>query len=789
MHSHRVCANVRWASIVGGQIAIPLLASILVIAGFTNSSPLYAQGAAAEHGSRAAIEEVVVTARKREESLQSVSAAVTAIGGNTLQQFSTESVRDLQNIIPNLNFAEGNNGTTRIRMRGLGNTSVFANEDPDVAMHVDGAVISRPEIQTLSFFDLERIEVLRGPQGTLYGRNTVAGSINLITAKPTEKPSGYVRLEGGRYYLGKVSAALSGPLTENVLGRVAVQADRRDGYATNIATGNDAYEEEGVAVRAHLQVHLSDDVKFLLTGEYADTDQSTASSFLRVNFPGGTDPRLESAGVGGFSDPGSRDLAGDFDPFVKHETWSVTGTLDWELTDQISLKNILNYRDADFDIHQDLDNSSVRSGANTVSLATASQFATTTGFSETFSEELQLHYDGEFAGRKLDAIGGLYYFTEDYDFEFLIGFNEDATLEADGSPRRIVAGGVGTTDAWAGFWNITYGFTESLALRVGGRYTHEKREIDNFLLVRPVIPGFGLCIAAVCGFTVLDLQDGPADGDQTTTEYTNEAGLDWQVTDDVLLYYTFTQGFKAGAGILGQLSSPIGMPTTIDNHEVGLKSQIFDGRVTFNLAAYTAEVKDVQLDQIVADPTAPDGVSTQFRNASAVDVDGVEIDATWAITDQLRVAAAAAFMDAEFGPFLTQNPIDPAAVLTPATAFVQVEGNRTPLSPKVKFNIRGEYDFTIPNGAVVTLGVNVGHTGKQYFSEFNEAPLVEGSYTLVDASLSYESSDGHWTGAIWGKNLTDEFALGDATALGGPRIIVQRVIPPLTWGVNVGYRF
>src|SRR5688572_6842675 len=244
-----------------------------------------AVAASAASGEEPTLEEVVVTAQKREQSLQDVSAAVTAIGSDRLDDAQIRTLEDLQSVAPNINFGNDFN-TAKLFVRGIGTNTSVAGSDPGVALHVDGAVISRPEAQLTSLFDLERVEVLRGPQGSLYGRNSVGGSINLITAKPAREPTGYARLTAGNYDQQVMEAAFGGPLTERILGRIAVQTSERDGYGINPVTGNDVDDLDKRMARAHLQFNFTESIDLLLSGEYyKQDDASNAVKFRAPSFP------------------------------------------------------------------------------------------------------------------------------------------------------------------------------------------------------------------------------------------------------------------------------------------------------------------------------------------------------------------------------------------------------------------------------------------------------------------------------------------------------------------------
>ena len=359
----------------------------------------------------AELEEIIVTAQKRDQSLQEVTAAVTALSSERLESAHVNNIEDLQLIVPSVYFGNDFN-MAKLTIRGVGSNTSTTGSETGVALHVDGAVVARAEAQLTSLFDLDRVEVLRGPQGSLYGRNAVGGSINLITAKPTEEFSGYGRLSYGDYNYINFEGALAGPLgSDRVLGRIAVKSEDRDGFGENPVTGNDVDDLDRKMARAHLQFNLSDDFDILLSGEYYDqSDRSRALKFRRDAFPGVV--RLTSGGcqpVGAActyaSDP--RDLASETDPFTDTETWAVTGTLTWGLSDNFSLVSITNYRDLQTVIGQDLDLAATANSLATTNFNTTYQRRDVD--SEQVSTELQLKYDDN---ERLNGVLGFFYLDE-----------------------------------------------------------------------------------------------------------------------------------------------------------------------------------------------------------------------------------------------------------------------------------------------------------------------------------------------------------------------------------------
>jgi len=715
-----------------------------------------------------ALEEVIVTAQKREQNLQDVSTAVSVVGAGRLADANITDVMGLQYYVPSINIGT-TFGYANLFLRGLGLNTVFANVDPSVTLYVDGAIISQPGAQLFSFFDLERAEVLRGPQGTLYGRNATGGTINLVTAKPTEETEGYFRVTAGDFGLLQTEAAVGGSLSDRLLGRVAIQSiSRSEGYSVNQTTGNDVDDENRRSFRGQLLFKATENVDLLLSAEYGtQKDRSVSFYFKQETFPGSTNPAAIALGIGGYP-TGERGYASTVDPENDRETLSTTFTVNWQLSEKWDLKNILNYRQTDLTVFQDLD----------VSAVVTSIIQEFVFDSRTISEELQLTYTGD----RLRATGGIYYFTEDFENQNLLDSQKIGGSFAGGTEKRVQLVGNAETDSIAVYANGIFDITDNFSIKAGLRYTSDDRSIvnDNVIWVAGALPGGG------------DLRLSPANGNlplftdsESFSDTTGELGIEWRSSDSTLAYYTFSQGFKAGSGQIGANAANIIDPETIDNHEFGLKST-FNDRFILNLAVYSYEVDNIQLDRTL--PGGPTGFITQFENATTQDGRGVELEAFWATTDALTLSATVAYQDTEFGSFLTSDPTDEGNVGGAGVA-VDIAGNVARQAPEWSWNIHGQYDIALQSDATLTLSADLSFKDEVFFSEFNNDLLFQPSYTLFDARLRYTSPSDQWSAELWGKNLTDELVQSGNFAIATSRSITQTFLPPRTYGVTVGYSF
>ena len=696
------------------------------------------------------LEEVVVTAQKREQSIQDANLAVTAVHGDRLEDGLIENVGDLQTVAPGISAGD-DFAFAKIFIRGIGLSTSFAGVDPSVALHNDGAVISQAYAQLGSYFDLERIEVLRGPQGTLYGRNATGGSINLITRKPTEELEGYGRVSYGNYDMLQLEGALSGPLTDGVLGRIAFKNLARNGYGENEVNGADIDDADKQSLRGHLQFNINEDIDLLLTAEYHNEDDS-ALGLKFVEFGNNIDSSFApSPGAGGIAS-GRRNVASEADYRNDRDTWAVTATLNWQLNENYSIKSLTNYRELDVLLKQDLDissniNDDIQNNATT---------------SEHFSQELQLSYDGD----RLRGLAAVYYFNEDFTNDNNIGFDR----AADGLTTFVNLTGDIDIEATAVFAHITYDVTDQISLNAGGRYSYEKRSgvttNDVLLLSR-----FGFAIDLIRSYS----------DRRSFNDFSPSVGIEWRPRDNILAYFTYSEGFKSGSFQSGQLVRIL-EPESIENYEFGIKGTYLEDRLQLNLAGFYYEITDLQVDRSI--PSAGGGFITVFENAAAAEGKGVEVEMSWLVTNNFRLDGNVSYLDAEFEEYDAANPLFPSN-----GALVSLAGNSLRQSPEWSWNLRGEYEFPLVNGGSVVLGAEASFKDDQFYTEFNDAITGQNDYTLVNANIKYTSPNERLTINVWGKNITDEFVRSGIFFISTGRTVSASLLPPATVGVTVGYNF
>ena len=768
--------------------------------------------------------DIIVTAQKREQSLQSVSAAVSAIGADRLATNQINSLQDLQTIIPSVNFGSDFN-QAKIFIRGVGANTSTTGSSTGVALHVDGAYVARAEAQLTSLFDLERVEVLRGPQGTLYGRNAVGGSVNLITAKPTEQLAGYARATYGNYNNIIAEAAIGGKIIDGVRARLAVRTENRDGFGKNPVSGADVDDLSRRMARLQVAVDLGPKVDFLLSGEYfRQNDSSGAVHYLRASFPGVA--RLAPLGVGGYASA-PRDLATESQPGTDTETYSITGTLHAQLSDSLSLTNITNYRRFRSSLFQDLDLSAVVNSFPGNGQPTTVQERRID--SKQVSNEFQVNYNSDL----MNAVVAAYYFNERQRPIDNVGFqrrNGLATnigiLQRDGidlataynlcgfgpssvagtiiAPKRVCTkSNLGTeTFAVFGHTEIKLGAVsdalEGVALKLGGRWSTEHVTSEN--------PGIVIRYNAAApnnALPTLIYTPAGTHRERTFKDFTPEAGISWTPKKDVLLYYTYSEGFKAGSPENASGSTTIVDPEKVANHEVGVKATVMRG-LTANLALYSYTLTGLQLNKTISG--GPTGYSTIFQNAARTKAKGFEFELFARPAQALRLSAAVSYTDAHFADYLTLDPLNPVnvaggtpynAVTNPdPTAFgapgggnIQLAGNDVRNSPRWAWNVHGDYDLPVSLPGKITAAADISYKSRTYFSEFERAIESSAPFTMVDMSLGYRPDGGKLKVEAFVKNAFDIFRPSSTFALATGRLIGVTYLPPRTYGLSVGYTF
>lgn len=715
-----------------------------------SAAPFAAYAQATPQAETSAVDEIVVTALRRDTALQSTPAAVAAISGEELQARGIATVEDLSAAVPAVSFGK-NIGQAHIAIRGIGADAVVAGQDPRVAFYQDGVYIARPDAQVSGLFDVGSIQVLKGPQGTLYGRNATGGAVVVTSAAPTAQQQGYVRVGYGNYNATKAEAAVSGPLSETVSARIAGHYDRRDGYGKNVVTGTDIDDRNEWGARLSLSWRPNDKLEFLTIADYSKEDDRANG----LHYFGSALSTVTPLGLalGGKALLNSRDIASDIDPKVDIKTWGVTEHISYD-AGWAKLKSITAYRKVDTVNLTDVDGASLQIAFNTLE-----------DHAKQFSEELTA--DGE-VGKVSWLVGGQYFYENIGPAGAQIPINSVVTGGAFSLRDAFYSQGFQKTHGLAGYAQLTYAFTEQLKLTAGGRYSREKKDLrDTFQLdfTRPYEPG-GVIVPAA-GF--------PRHLTDTFKRFTPTATLEYQATPDVFLYATYSQGFKSGGYTFG-VNQPAYLPEKITNYEAGVKSTLFNGKVTANLIGFHYDYKDLQVTQVR-------GPTSVTENAATAKVDGFEAELAVRPVHGMTIGGTLAYVDARYDRFKTADPINIAA------GEVDLSGYRLPQAPKTSFALYAQNKWSV--GAYeVTLRGDYNYTGSQFFTPFQNPNVAQKSYDVGSVNLRVENEKG-WSVEGYVRNIGDTKAVAQSyvssTLFRIP--VLGTLIAPRTYGVTLGYAF
>ena len=705
-----------------------------------------------------ALEEVVVTATKQASTIDSTPAAISAVTAERLGPGGIQDIRDLAVSVPNLSVGD-QFGVNRTFIRGVGMTSIDLGADGAVAFLQDGAMIARPSAQLGSFFDLEQVEVLRGPQGTLYGRGATAGVVNMVTRKPSEELEGYARLTAGNYSAYTVEAAVGGPISgDKVMGRIALKIDERDGYGQNKFTGSEIDDRDAYAVRGSMHWQPSDAVGVTLLGEYFDEEDNNYA----FHYFGTTvvpEDQLAHNLLGGrtifdyYADRGRkadlRNIYSDEEPINDRNGLAFSLLMDWQMNDAWALKSVTAWRDFERFTRDDLDVSDVwMFGQNNYIEE-----------SETLSQEFTL--SGNAAG--IDWLMGAMYFTEELHGEVkvpLINLGLVFGLPADFFDEgNYWQNGDVDTDAYGLFVEGRYAFNEQWSVTAGARYNYEKRD------------GTGFFVFDALGVNV------PTDKSESWDAVTPKLLVEYDAGGGMLLYGQVTRGFKSGVINVGSLNDVID-PEYVWAYELGLKTGLADGRASLRTAAFYYDYTDLQVGFV-----NEQSVVETVNAASATNV-GIEVELVARLTDSLSGELSATWLDATYDEFVTGDY---------RNDFEQVDlsGNNLQNAPEYTAFAALDYRRPVTERGSVIGRVEWAWQDDVYFTEFNNEDAFQEAYSVLNANLGYEGAEGRWSAVAWGRNLTDEFVISNniITAPLYGSIRVGSLLPPRTYGVTFSYNF
>lgn len=690
------------------------------------------------------LDEIVVTAQKRVQNSQKIPISVAAISGANLETRGIESVTDLGTSVSGLVF-QRINGIVLPFLRGVGNTGNAAGNEASVATYIDGVYFPRP---VSSFFDLkniERIEVLKGPQGTLFGRNSTGGVINIITREPSHDTSLSASLAYGRFNSVQGDAYLTGALSDTVAMDLSISGKTGDGFGNNIATGGRYGYEDSILARSKLLWTPGSDTRVTLTGFYSASKQSSQ----RASFPGYASKSFLTGTVlpsnslsfyDGTDSDGSRDIFNVFGGSLRVEQ-------DLSFAKLISISAFSKSKeDSIYDVDFLPQRDATAQGRGPVKV---------------FTQELQLV---NAPGSSFDWIIGAYYYNNKTAYTSL-------TFKG---PLFSFTGGDFNAPAQqkiesiSGFAQATVELLPRLKATGGIRYTHDDlRGSGQFQLLGPPATPLTTLVP---------------DGHDKIGKITFKAALDYQFTSDVLGYASFSRGYKAGNfNLLTYGSNTPTRPETIDAYEVGLKSELFDRHVRLNGAVFYYKIANPQVALIK-------GQTIFFSNAGGSEVKGAEFDAEFAVARGFSIRAGATYIDSKYTNYFGAPASIPDLVnggSIPVAGGINAKGNRTPLAAKLTFNVGTDYTIKTSAGDF-TLTADWSHNSGYFFEPDNL--LRQRAYELVNSQVRWKINDTYGV-RVFGRNLVGERIIAGAASYQGPTGFAYVPAPPRTWGIALDVNF
>ena len=741
-----------------------------------------AQGATSAPGT---IETVVVTAEKRSEDIQAVPISIQAFTSKQINDLGIKASTDLSQFTPNLDIAlpAGNGNQPIITIRGVGLNDYDTNNAGPNGVYLDEVYLSSPASQTFQAFDLDRIEVLKGPQGTLYGRNTSGGAINFISTKPTDEFTGNFHGEYGAYGTYQLEGAIGGQITDGLDGRIAVVHNGSGGYTLNALTGKRENGANNYAGRAQLQWKPNNDLTLLLN-VHGGTVANRPAEYRHLGSFGGPQcsiPSVVLAGTGGCTDLFGYGTPANFyggaynrQQHLQVHNFGVSLRADYVMGD-ITLSSLSAFEHNDKIHPEDSDASPNRLLEINFGVRNA-----------TFTQEFRADWNTE----NNDLLAGLYYLDENLhqNQPLFILLDADNFFGGPGSGDGIAE--IATdqskqiTDSYAAFIHDTYSITDQLKLVVGGRFTGESKSfvysggatfqsggIDNFPPVTPIVPPPGQSFNKRL----------------SNTSFNWLASVNYHFTDAIMAYATVSTGFKSGGfngSFIGATPDPVQVeaqlqpikPEQVTANEVGEKASFFDNRLIINGSLFYSDYRNEQVFILVPISINPPLAVNVLTNARKAHMEGADLEVIGKPLDELTLSATLGILDAKI------DSNDPSAT------GASYQGHQLPLSPHVTLSTLIDYRTPFCDGELnVQFGANF--KSHQFFDVANSPFLTQRAYWLENARIGYTFDDNQWEVAGFVRNISGQKYFLDVFDLSFVGFYQGIMGQPRTYGAEVNYRF
>lgn len=725
----------------------------------------------------AVLEEVIVTAQKREQSLQEIPMSVTAFEAERIREQGFTDLLDVQGHVPGVQISNFSVGQPEIAIRGISTKEDGAAANDSTVVLVDGVYIAARTAQIFDLYDLERIEIARGPQGTLYGRNSSGGTINLVTMKPSEDFKFRVEQTFARFDRYDTRALVNGKIADNLYGKASLSRRIADGYTDSLLPGvDDAHDADSIYGRAQLLWQPSERTEVLFSvdvghDDLGPTNREPVGGTGRSGNGNNLDPIAVNAAFRGLDE---FDSLAESEGFMEREIYGLSAKVTHDF-ETMRLESITALRRSEFDWLEDSEGlPPAASGApggpptdgffldvNDEAVEDASQF----------TQELRLQSVAP-AFERVDWLAGAFFTaeridrTETFDFPAIAGRSRHQSIQKN------------TTLAWALYGEATVHITDRLHFTAGGRFSFEEK---SFTAAGEVESGAPLIVR---NFTAVN-------ADENWTSFDSRFALSYDLTDNVLLYGVVSEAFKSG-GFTGSPSTPERAtdpfdPENVTNYEVGIKSRLFDQRMQLNLTGFWTEIEDLQVTEFFNPPGAVFGefATQNAGEARSRGVEGELIAIPFADTpglEGLQIGATGAWLEAKFVDFRTPLPRDDGSG---GPFFPDFSGNRLRQSPEWSASVWGRYAWRLPQGGELALRIDGRYQDDIFFDPDNNKNGFTPGYQVWDGRLAYTTPGGMIEVALWAKNMFDEEYRTHVFTQRGGEIAFALFGPPRTYGVTV----
>ena len=700
-------------------------------------------------------EEIVVTAQKREQSITDVPISMTALGEDAIDKTRARSLGDIQQLVPNFSF-DSVNGFDNINVRGVGGGGRHIGFDSRAGLYIDGVYIGQTAALAQPLFDIERIEVLRGPQGHLFGRNTVSGAVSLVTRAPSEETNFSLRGVAGNHETFELYATLEGTLSDKVFGKLSAAVETREGFVKNSFDGEDLDNLDRTTVRGQLRFLPTDSLSIDLFADYSDTEKRLIVGEPQTDFFDTVTP--------GFPAP-SRRVNFNTEPKSENEISGTSATVNYAFQNGHTLTSITGFRSSEQARSNDTDY-----GPNDLI------FIDFFDESDQFSQEIRLASPDD---QSLRYVIGLYYLNEDAESLRLATIGQDtAALVPFVIPGVFVPfaafglapGGVISidtqveTNSFAAFAAVDWDVSDRVTLNFGARFTDETKDL-NYSLDGTQSGGLG--IGTLLGFK----------NDRSESHFKPTVGVTFAITEDINLYAKYATGFKSGGFNSDFLDAASLADFTFDteeveSYEVGVKGRVAGGRIQFDIAAFTATYDDFQILQFV--DLGGGATSIQLRNAAEVESKGVEGSFSWYASDAFQIGVTIGVLDATFESFPNAAGIG-----------VDFDGNDLPNAPELSGSLTLDYRMPIASlGGRIDWYAEYSYRDSSFTLARNDPNLDNiDERSLVNARVTYTAESEKWSLGLWARNLLDEeYIVVHARDFLGNQFV--RRGDPSTWGAE-----